>query len=71
MEPVLVFFGVAALVGCVIRALVGLRLRSASQQPATSEAEMCQLDQASRISSVAVIASLAGLVLMGLAVLVL
>ena len=67
MVPVLVFFGVAALVGCLIRAIVGMRLRAVSRQPDVSDGELCQLQQANRISSVAVIASLIGLVIIGLA----
>jgi len=67
MVPVLVFFGVAALVGCLIRAIVGMRLRAASRQPDVSDGELCQLEQATRISSVAVIASLIGLAVVGLA----
>jgi hypothetical protein len=67
MVPALVFFGIATLVGCVILAIVGLRLRAASRQPEVSDAELCELRQANRISSVAVIASVAGLVVVGLA----
>ena len=67
MVPVLAFFGVATLVGLLIRAIVGVRLRAAAEQPDPSEAEVCQLQQANRISSVAVIASLAGLALVALA----
>ena len=70
MVPVLVFFGIAVLVGCLIRAIVGLRLRAAARQPEVSDGELCQLKQANRISSVAVIASLVGLAIIGLAILV-
>jgi hypothetical protein len=67
MTPVLVFFGVAALIGLLIRAIVGLRLRAAARHPDVSDGELCQLQQANRISSVAVIASLVGLAVIGLA----
>ena len=71
MVPVLVFFGVATLVGCLFRAIVGLRLRAATRQPDVSDGDLCQLEQANRITSVAVIASLVGLAVVGLAFLVL
>ena len=67
MVPVLVFFGVAAVVGCLIRGIVRLRLRAVARQPDVSDGELCQLRQANRISSVAVIASLVGLAVIGLA----
>ena len=67
MLPALVFFGVATLVGFLIRGIVGLRLRAAAQQPDVSDGELCELKQASRITSVAVIASLVGLAVFGLA----
>lgn len=67
MVPVLVFFGVAALFGCLFRGIVGLRLRAAARQPDVSEGDLCQLEQASRITSVAMIASLVGLAVIGLA----
>jgi hypothetical protein len=67
MVPVLVFFGVATLVGCLIRGVVGLRLRAVARQPEVSDGELCQLKQANRITSVAVIASLVGLAVIGLA----
>ena len=70
MQPALVFFGVATLVGCRIRGIVVLRLRAAARQPDVSDGEMCQLRQANRISSVAVIAALVGLAVLGLAYLV-
>jgi hypothetical protein len=66
MRPVLVFLGLAVLVGCLIRAFVGLRLRAAARRADVTDGELCELRQASRISSVAVIASLAGLGLLGL-----
>ncbi len=67
MEPLLVFLGVATLVGCLIRGIVELRRRAAARRPDASDGELCQLEQASRISSVAVIASLVGLAVLGLA----
>ena len=71
MEPILVFFGIAILVGCLIRGIVGLRLRAAARQPEVSDGELCELRQANRISSVAVVASLVGLAVVGLAYVVL
>jgi predicted signal transduction protein with EAL and GGDEF domain len=71
MEPILVFFGIAILVGCLIRGIVGLRLRAAARQPEVSDEELCELRQANRISSVAVVASLVGLAVVGLAYVVL
>jgi predicted signal transduction protein with EAL and GGDEF domain len=71
MEPILVFFGIAILVGCLIRGIVGLRLRAAARQPEVTEGELCELRQANRISSVAVVASLVGLAVVGLAYVVL
>ena len=70
MVPVLVFFGVATLVGCLLRGIVGLRLRAVARQPDVSDGELCELEQANRITSVAVIASLVGLAVIGLAYLV-
>ena len=70
MAPVLVFFGVAVLVGCVIRGVGELRLRKASRQPGVTEAEMCSLRRANKISSTTLVASLVGLVALGLAYLV-
>ena len=67
MVPVLVFFGVATLFGCLFRGIVGLRRRAVARQPDVSEAELCELKQANRITSVAVIASLVGLAVFGLA----
>ncbi|MFL6071403.1 MAG: hypothetical protein ACJ72Y_08985, partial [Actinomycetes bacterium] len=61
MVPVVVFFGIATVAGCVVLAIVTVRLRAVSQRPQASEAELCQLKQANRISSVAVVASLGGL----------
>jgi hypothetical protein len=67
MVPVLVFFGVATLVGCLILGIVGLRLRAVARQPDVSEGELCELKQANRITSVAVVASLVGVAVAGLA----
>jgi hypothetical protein len=67
MVPVLVFFGVATLVGCLFRGIVGLRLRAAARQPDVSDGELCELKQANRITSVAVTSSLVGLAVVGLA----
>src|SRR5262245_2044645 len=67
MVPALVFFGVATLFGCLFRGIVGLRLRAVARQPDVSDGELCELKQANRINSVAVIASLVGLAAVGLA----
>ena len=67
MAAALAFFGVATLVGCLITGFVRLRLRAASRQPEVSDDDLCELRQARKISSVAVVASLAALVLVGLA----
>jgi hypothetical protein len=67
MVPVLVFFGVATLLGCLFRGIVGLRLRAVARRPDLSDAELCQLEQANRITSAAVIASLVGLAVIGVA----
>jgi hypothetical protein len=67
MVPVLVFFGVATLFGCLFRAIVGLRLRAVARQPDVTDRELCELEQANRITSVAVIASLVGLAVIALA----
>ncbi len=71
MMPALVFFGVAILFGCLFRGIVRLRLRAVARQPDVSDAEMCELKQASRITSVAVVASLIGLAVVGLAYVIL
>ena len=71
MVPVLVFFVVATLFGCLFRGIVGRRLRAVARQPDVSDGELCQLKHASRITSVAVIASLGGLAVIGLAYVVL
>jgi hypothetical protein len=70
MVPALVFFGVATLIGCLIGGIVRLRLRAAARQPDVSDGELCELRQANRITSVAVVASLVGLAVVGLAYLV-
>ena len=67
MVPILVFLGVATLIGFLIQGFVGLRLRAAARRPDASDGELCQLRQANRISSVAVVASLVGLAAIGLA----
>lgn len=66
MVRLLVFFGIAALIGCAIWVVVARRLRAAARQPDVAEGDLCQLEQAHRISSVAVVASLVGLALVGL-----
>jgi hypothetical protein len=70
MVPALVFFGIATLVGCLIAGVVRLRLRAASRKPDATDADLCELKQANRITSVAVVASLVGLAVVGLAVVV-
>ncbi len=67
MVPVVVFFGLATIVGCLILGIVGLRIRAVSRQPDVSDTKLCELKQANRITSVAVIASLVGLAVAGLA----
>ena len=71
MEPVLVFLGVATVVGCLILVFVRLRLRAATQRPDVTDGELCELRQANRISSAAVVASLVGLAVVALALVVL
>lgn len=70
MVPALVFFGLATLFGFLFRGIVGRRLRAAARQPDVSDGDLCELQQANRITSVAAIASLAGLTVIGLALLV-
>lgn len=67
MVPVLVFFGVATLVGFLLREIVRLRLRTVARRPDVSDGELCELKQANRITSVAVVSSLIGLAVVGLA----
>jgi predicted signal transduction protein with EAL and GGDEF domain len=67
MVPVLVFFGIATLFGCLFRGIVWLRRRAVARQPDMPEGELCELKQANRITSVAVTASLVGLAVVGLA----
>jgi hypothetical protein len=67
MVAALVFFGVATLFGCLFRAIVALRLRAVAKQPDVSDGDLCELKQANRITSVAVVASLVGLAVVGLA----
>ena len=66
MVPVLVFFGVATVIGLLLRGIVRLRLRAAARRREVSDGDLCQLEQASRITSVALLVSLAGLVVVGL-----
>jgi hypothetical protein len=61
MVPVLVFLGVATAIGFLIRGVVGLRLRAVARRTDVSDADLCELRQANRISSVAVITSLVAL----------
>ena len=65
MAPVIVFFGIATLIGCLVWAIVRSRLRAAARRPDVSEGDLCQLEQANRYTSVAIVASLAGLVAVG------
>jgi hypothetical protein len=67
--PALVFFGIAAVVGILIGGVVRLRLRAAARRPGVSDGDLCELEQARRISARAVLASLAGFVVVGLALL--
>jgi len=67
MVPVLVFFGIATLFGCLFRGIVWLRRRAVARQPDMPEGELCELKQANRITSVAIIASLVGLAVVGMA----
>jgi hypothetical protein len=67
MAPVLVFLGIATLVGCLIRGFGELRLRAAARQPGVVDGDLCSLQRANRISTVTVAASVLGLVLLGLA----
>ena len=64
-------FAIAAAVGCVIHATVRIRAYAVARRPDASEANLCQIKQASRISSLAIAASLIGLVAGGLAYLLL
>lgn len=67
MVHVVVFFALAVLVGSVIRGVVGWRIRAVARRPDVSDADLCELTQARRISSVALSASLVGLAVVGLA----
>ena len=71
MVPVVVFLGIAALIACLLRGIVGLRLRAATRQSDASDGDLCELKQANRITSVAVVASLVGLAVVGMAAAVL
>ena len=66
MAPALVFFVIAAAVGLAIRAVIGVRLRAETAKPGVTEDDVCQLRQANRISSIAVVASLAALAVVAL-----
>lgn len=66
----LVFFGVATLVGCVIRGFFWLRLRAAARHRGMREGGLCGLKQANRLSSLALVTSLVGLSAVGLAYLI-
>ena len=67
LVPALVFFGVATVFGCLFRAFAGARLRAAARRPGATDGDLCSLRQANRISSVAVVTSVIGLVGVGLA----
>jgi hypothetical protein len=67
MAPALVFLGVATLFGCLFRGIVEVRTRAAARRPDVTEGELCELEQANRITTGAVIASLVGLAIVGLA----
>jgi hypothetical protein len=67
MVPVVVFLGIAALIACLLRGIVGLRLRAAARQSDVSDGDLCELKQANRITSVAVVASLVGTAVVGMA----
>ena len=71
MVSLLVFFGVATLFGCLFRGIVVLRLRAAARKPDVSDGQLCELKQANRITSVAIVSSLVGLAVAGLAYVVL
>jgi hypothetical protein len=67
MTAALVFFGIATLVGCLLLGIVVLRTRAVSRRPDVGDDELCELRQANRITSYAIIASLVGLAIAGLA----
>ena len=62
MGPPLVFFVAAVLLGCLILAIVRVRLRAVARQPNVTDDDLCELEQASRITSILVVVSLIGLV---------
>ncbi len=70
MVPLLVFFGAAVVFGSLLRVVLGLRFRAVSRQPDVSDGDLCQLRQARRITAISVIASMVGLTLVGLALVV-
>ncbi len=67
MAPVLAFFGVATLVGCLIRGIGELRLRAAARRPGVADGDLCGIERANRITSFTLLASLLGFALLGLA----
>lgn len=67
MVPILMFLAIATLLGCLFRVVVELRLRAVSRQPDVSDGDLCELRQANRITSFAVVGSLAALAVVGLA----
>ena len=70
MAPVLVFFGVATLVACLIRGIGELRIRAAARQPDVTDGDLCSLRKTNRISSVTIRLSLLGVAVLGVAYLV-
>lgn len=69
--PVLVFLAVATIFGCLLEALVRLRLRFATLRGDAADAELCELRHARRITSAMVVASLVSLAAVGVLYLVL
>ena len=67
MVPMIVFFGIAILVGCLVLGVLRLRRRAVARRPDVSAGALCELQQASRITSIAIVASLVGLAALGLA----
>jgi hypothetical protein len=61
-----VFFSLATLFGLLIREIVKMRLRAAGRRPDGSAAGLCRLEQANRITSTAVLATLGALMAVGL-----
>lgn len=71
MVPALVFFGIATVIGCLLWGFVRLRLRAVARHHEVSDQELCELEQANRITSVAIVVSLVGLAVVGLAAVIL